>query len=124
MVYTPTGIRSKITPNNFGGLRSDGNRVSMTGALGNTFQTRDATGTPLVSPLTVATTQTLVVPVNAVRFTIVSTTNAISISEDSTFSTLFTIPASTIYTIDCANMTNIYLSAALSTVVSFNFATV
>jgi len=124
MVYTPTGPRTKVAPNNFGGLRNDGNRVAMTGALGNAFQTRDATGTPVISPVTVATTQTLVVPTGAVRFTVVSTTNAVQISEDSTFSTIFTVPAGQIYTIDCANMTNIYLQTLLSTVVNFNFATV
>ena len=121
MVYTPTQPRSKITPNNFGGLRSDGNRVSMTGALGNTIATQDATATPIVSPVTVTTTQTLLVPVNAVQCSIVSTTNVVQISEDSTQGAFFTIPAGTIYTIDCANMSQIYLKVALSTVVNFIF---
>lgn len=121
MAYTPTGPRSKIAPNNFGGLRSDGNRVSMTGALGNTIATQDATATPITSPTTVTTTSTLLVPVNAVQCSIVSTTNNVQISEDSTQSTFFAIPAGQIYTIDCANMTQIYLKVASSTVVNFVF---
>lgn len=121
MAYTPTQPRSKIAPNNFGGLRSDGNRVSMTGALGNTIATQDATATPITSPTTVTTTATLIVPVNAVQCSLVSTTNVVQISEDSTQSAFFTIPAGTIYTIDCANMSQIYLKVASSTVVNFIF---
>ena len=121
MAYTPTQPRSKIAPNNFGGLRSDGNRVSMTGALGNTIATQDGTATPITSPTTVTTTATLIVPVNAVQCSLVSTTNVVQISEDSTQSAFFTIPAGTIYTIDCANMSQIYLKVASSTVVNFIF---
>ena len=121
MAYTPTQPRSKIAPNNFGGLRSDGNRVSMTGALGNTIATQDATATPITSPTTVTITATLIVPVNAVQCSLVSTTNVVQISEDSTQSAFFTIPAGTIYTIDCANMSQIYLKVASSTVVNFIF---
>lgn len=122
MAYTPPVRKTKVAPNNFAGVKTDGNRVAMMGPTGNIIQTIDNTPTtPLVSPLTVNTTATLVVPPGAVSCTITSVTNAIRISEDSTSSAYFALPAAQVLTFDCADMANIYLSAASSTVVSFLF---
>lgn len=121
MAYTPTARKTKSPINNFAGLKTDGNRVAMTGATGNIIQTIDATGTPQTSPLTVNTTNTLVVPQGAVSCTIASVTNPVQVSEDSTQAAFFTVPAATIFTFDCADMANIYLKTGSSTVVSFLF---
>jgi hypothetical protein len=120
MTYTPSPIRSKISPNNFSGVRTDGNRVALTG-YANTFQTQDATLSPVVSPVTVNTQTTLTVPTNAVQCTIVSTTNIVQVSEDSTQGEYFTLPASVLWTFNCANQKFIYLKTASSTVVNFYF---
>lgn len=122
MVYTVGPLKTKSTAggNNFGGLRVDGNRIALA-TTANTFQTIDATGTPLVSPLTVTTTATLVVPQNAYRVTIISVTNPVQISEDSTQSAFFALPAGIAWSIECANQQNVYLKVASSTVVSFMF---
>jgi hypothetical protein len=122
MAYTPTGRKSKLNPNDFAGFKTDGNRVAM--PFANYFLTIDATGTPQVSPLTVNTTATLVVPLSAVQCTIVSVTNPVQVSEDSTQAAFFTLPAGVPFTFDCTDMANIYLKTASSTVVSFMFKTV
>jgi hypothetical protein len=122
MAYTPPTL--KTGGNLFGGLVNDANRNAMTGALGNSIQTEDATGTPVTSPVTVNTTKTLVVPTNAVACTIVSTTNAVQVSEDSTETASFALPAGVVWTFDCARMTNIYLKTGSSTVVNFYFTIV
>jgi hypothetical protein len=122
MAYTPPTFKSENQVTNFGGLRTDGNRVSMTGVLGNFMQTQDNTPTtPVTSPATVNTTQTLVVPPNAAQITIVSTTNPVQVSEDSTMTAYFTLPAGVLNTFDCANMANIYLKTGSSTAVNFYF---
>jgi hypothetical protein len=118
MAYTPSGLKVQ---HNFGGLVNDGNRNAMTGVVGSTFQTQDATGTPVTSPATVNTTQTLVVPQNAVSVLIASVTNAVQVSEDSTQSAFFTLPAGNPQWFDCARQQNIYLKTGGSTVVSFMF---
>lgn len=124
MAYTPSPLKSKSTPNNFGGLRNDSNRVAMTGSLGNTFQTQDATASPVSSPVTVNTTQTLTVPQGAVSILIASATNAVQISEDSTQSAYFSLPAANPQWFDCANQQYVYLKTGSSTVVSFMFKVV
>lgn len=86
------------------------------------ISTIDATGTPLTSPQTVNTTATLVVPATAITCTLVSVTNAVQVSEDSTQTAFFTLPAATPFTFPCARLTNIYLKTGSSTVVSFFFA--
>lgn len=123
MAYNPPTFKAgPVGPaSNFSGLRVDANRVAMTGTLGNFFQTQDATGTPVTSPVTVNTTKTLAVPLNAAQCTITSVTNAVQVSEDSTQTAFFTVPAGVVWTFDCANMTNIYLKTGSSTVVSFCF---
>lgn len=125
MAYTQTARKTRSgTLSNFKGLKTDGNRIAMTGAVGNIILTQDATGTPVVSPVTVNTTQTLTVPANAVSCTIVSVTNAVQISEDSTQAAYFSLPAAVPFTFDCADMKEIYLKTGSSTVVSFMFKAV
>lgn len=121
MAYTPSPDKT-LNNHPFGGLVDDGNRIAM--PFGSNFQTIDATGTPVTSPATVNTTQTLVVPQNAVSCTIVSVTNPVQVSEDSTQAAYFTVPAGVPVTFDCARQQNIYLKTGGSTVVSFMFKTV
>jgi hypothetical protein len=124
MTYTAPTLKQKTQSNNFSGLVTDGNRVAMTGALGNFIQTIDATGTPVASPVTVNTTTTLTVPQGAVEITIMSVTNAVQVSEDSTQSAYFTLPAATVMTFDVARQQYVYLKTSSSTVVSFYFKVV
>lgn len=121
MAYTQTPRKAKTSPNNFAGVKTDGNRVAMMGATGNIIQTQDATGTPVTSPATVNTTQTLVVPQGAVSCTVCSVTNPVQVSEDSTQAAYFAVPAGVPFTFDCADMANIYLKTGSSTAVSFMF---
>ncbi len=121
MTYAAPALKAKSTPNNFGGLKNDANRVAMTGALGNLMQTQDATGTPVTSPATVNTTLTLIVPQGAVSVLIISVTNAVQVSEDSTQTAYFSLPAGNAQWFDCANQQNVYLKTSGSTVVSFCF---
>lgn len=122
MAYTPSVTKSKTVPDNFGGLRTDGNRVAM--MVGNTFQVVDATDTPVTSPVTVNTTQVLTVPQGAVSVTISSTTNPVRVSDDSTNSVYFALPAATPWEFECANQQYVYLSTSGSTVVDFFFKVV
>lgn len=124
MPYVPTALKAHSTPNNFGGLRVDGNRVAMTGVTGNAMYSQDAAASPITSPVTIATGQTLIVPQNAVSVTICSVTNAVQVSEDSSQTAYFSLPAAIPFTFDCANQQNIYLKVGSSTVVSFQFKVV
>lgn len=119
MAYTASASKTS-TP--FGGSVTDGNRVGLTG-FANQMQTQDATASPNASPLTVNTAATLVVPLNAVSVTIMSVTNAVQVSEDSTQTAYFSLPAATAMTFPCARQANIYLKTASSTAVSFFFNT-
>lgn len=117
MAYTPPVYKTS-TP--FGGAVTDGNRTGLT-AFPNQMQVIDAAASPNASPLTVNTTATLVVPLNAVSITIISTTNAVQVSEDSTETAYFTLPAATAMTFPCARQANVYLKTGSSTVVNFFF---
>lgn len=122
MAYTPTALRVK-TLQSFGPLVTDSNRIGMTGSLGNTLQSQDATGTPVTSPVTnmSGTGVLLTVPVNAVQFTVDSTVT-IQIGEDTSFAQGLNVPANTLYTVDCARMTFIALKPSSATnTVSFQF---
>lgn len=118
MAYNPATQRKNTT---FGGATTDGNRIGLTG-FPNVMLTQDATGTPVTSPATVNTTTTLVVPANAVSVTITPVTNPVQVSEDSTQTAYYAVPAGATQTFPCARLTNIYLKTASSTVVSFYFA--
>ena len=119
MSYTQSPLKVKSSVNNFGGMAADGNRDAMPYA--GSFVTQDATASPVTSPTTVNTTATLTVPQAAVRCTLCSVTNAVYISEDSTYSVYYSQPAATPITIDCTRQQYIYLKASSSTVVSFLF---
>lgn len=136
MAYTPSpnkagnvvqanqGNATPTSRSNFGNFRVDSGRNAMSN-WANSFMTQDATPTsPVTSPTTVTATTTLIVPLNAISLTVVSVTNAIQISEDSTQSVYFSLPAATVFTLNCANQANIYIKAGSSTVVSFMFQTV
>lgn len=128
MAYTPSANKAKAQvpaqASLFSNLQMDGARNALTGILGNRILTQDATGSPQSSPLTVNTTATIVVPQNAAQITIVSVTNAVQVSEDSTQTAYFSLPAGVPWTFDCANLQNVYLKTSGSTVVSFYFTTV
>lgn len=121
MTYIATILKSKSVPNNFGGLRNDGNRIPLTGATGNTFFTEDVTASPIVSPVTVNTATTLTVPQNAISLTVCSVTNAVRVSETADSTSYFAVPAATPFTFDVANQQYVYLTTSGSTVVSFQF---
>ena len=121
MTYAPPTNKTASAPHNFSGLVNDGNRVAMTGAVGSFMSCIDATGTPVTSPVTVNTTQTLVVPHGAVEITIISVTNPVQVSEDSTQTAYFALPAAIPMTFDVARQQNVYLKTGSSTVVSFYF---
>jgi len=125
MAYTPTPLRQKGTQS-FGSLVQDQNRVEMTGTTGNTVISQDATGTPVTSPVTnmSASGAALTVPTNAVQLTINSTVS-IQIGEDSSYAQGLLIPANTLWTIDCARMTSVYLKPSNGTnTVYFQFKVV
>lgn len=120
MAYTPSPRQSgSVTPSNFGALRHDGNKYVMD--RGNVIQTQDAAGSPVASPATVNTTQTLTVPPNAVSVVICSVTNAVQVSEDSTQGAYFSLPAGIPWEFDCADQQFVYLKTGSSTVVNFVF---
>lgn len=124
MAYTPSAKKSSSGTKDFAGLPIDGNRVAMTGTTGNFMQSQDATGTPVVSPVTVNTTATLKVPSGAVSVKISPVTNPVRVSEDSTYAAYFAVPAGAVVDFDCANQAEIYLQTSSSTVVSFQFKVV
>jgi len=115
MAYTPTALRQKGNQS-FGSLVQDQNRVEMTGTTGNTIVSQDATGTPVTSPVTnmSASGVALTVPTNAVQFTVNSSVT-IQVGEDSSYAQGLLVPANTLWTIDCARMTNIYLKPSNGT---------
>jgi hypothetical protein len=119
LAYTPSPLQSFKAPNNFGALRPDANHYPI--QAGAAIQTVDATGTPVASPVTVNTTQTLTVPPNAASVVICSVTNPVQISEDSTQSAFFALPAGTPYRFELADQAFLYLKTGSSTVVSFLF---
>lgn len=116
MAYTPSARKSATSPNNFSGLRVDGNRIAMTGALGNVMQSQDAAGSPVTSPVTNGSGSgfALVVPAGAVQFTINSSVTC-QVGEDSSYAQGLQIPASTLVTFDCADQANIYLKPSSGT---------
>jgi hypothetical protein len=122
MPYVPTVRKTKSPVNNFAGQPNDANRVAM--SYTNAFQTQDATTVPVTSPATVATTQILTVPQNAVSITLLGVTNAVQVSEDSSQTAFFSVPAGIPFTIGVANQQYVYLKVASSTVVSFYFSIV
>lgn len=124
MAYTPSGNKVESGKTNFGGLVPDSNRIGLTGYLGSNFQTQDATTVPVTSPTTVNTTATITVPNNATSIVICSVTNPVQVSEDSTQSVFFTLPAGIPWEFQVARQQFVYLKTSGSTVVSFYFPTI
>jgi hypothetical protein len=126
VAYTPSANKTKTQgyASLFSNLQNDAGRNAMTGITANRMLTQDGAASPVTSPVTVNTTQTLLVPQNAAQLTVVSTTNAVQVSEDSTSGESFAVPAGVIWTFDVANQQNVYLKTGSSTVVNFYFSTV
>ena len=118
MAYTPTPLRQKGTQS-FGSLVQDQNRVEMTGAIGNTIVSQDATGTPVTSPIGNGSGSgfALTVPANAVQCIFFCSTAGVTlqIGEDSSYAQGMFVPATTYFTVDCARMTNIYVKPSNAT---------
>lgn len=121
MAYTFGGFKVKSGISDFGGLRTDANRIALTGNTGNFFQTKDATSTAVTSPVSVNGDKTLTVPVNASSIKIASETNPVRVSEDSTYSCYFTVPAGEVFELDCANQAYVYLQTTGATTINFAF---
>lgn len=107
----------------FGVLARDGRAVPMQLATG--FTTRDATSTPISSPLPYLTaTITLVVPDNAVKL-ILTPSTALRISDDPGMSRYYVVAAGVEASFDVVLMQNVYLhSDSSGGTVQFQFATV
>lgn len=124
MAYTPAARKAKSAVNNFAGQATDGNRVAMNYA--NSMVSQDAATVPVVSPVTnmAATGVTLVVPQNAVRFTINSTV-ACLVGEDSTWVQGINTVASIPQTFDVAQQATISIKPSNGTnTTSFYFSVV
>lgn len=111
---------------NYAGVVNDGNHAAMNGAVGSGPQTQDATGTPVVSPVSVSNSAvtTINVPLNAISIYIMAITNTVNISEaDATVATkYFTVPTSIPVSIDLGRTAVLYLKANTgASTVSFYF---
>lgn len=86
-------------------------RDGSTGAIqiGSTFQTNDATGTPLVSPLTYTTgVTTLIIPDNAVEIILAPSTN-LRVSELQSMAQYYVIPSGQAEALGVSKQTNVYI---------------
>lgn len=115
MAYTFTQKAAPAEPgqeSNFGNLTNDASHNAMTGVTGAGPQTADVTGTPVTSPVSVATNSvtTLNVPLNAARVNFLATTNTVNISEaDATVaSKYFTIPTGVQISVDVSRCAKLY----------------
>ena len=118
MAYTFGGFKPKSTPNDFGGLRADANRVAMTGALANYMQSYDATGTPVYSPISNGSASGLVltVPQGAVSINIyIASSVTAVVGEDSTYTYGMFVPTATLVNFQCANQQYIYIKPSSGT---------
>lgn len=118
MAYTFGGRKTKTSPNNFGGLKADANRVAMTGVLGNYMQSYDATATPVYSPITngSASGVFLTIPQNAAQVTIcIGGSDTALVGEDSTYTYGQFVPTATLVTFDVADQQYIYIKPSSGT---------
>lgn len=121
MSYTPSPDRVNSSTT-FNGLVNDGNRNAMTGALGNNIQTQDGAASPKASPLAcTTTTQTLTVPARAVSVTINTPTYALDVSEDSTNSVYYQMPAAATQTFEVARQQYVYITSSSTTSSNISF---
>lgn len=107
-MYTFKGYNS---PNNFGPLPNDANKRPID--VGNGIQTKDATGTPVTSPIAFpsASITTINVPAAASRMHIIAKTNTLNVSEVSDMSSYFTAPVGIEFVVPCARMSKVYIQA-------------
>jgi hypothetical protein len=124
--YTFTKRAVNAEPNqqsNFGNLQRDGSKQPMAGVLGNGFQTTDATGTPVTSPVSVTTgtVVTLNSPASAANITLTATAFTLFVSEVSGTSSLTSytiIPVGQSMTFNIANQGPLYLLGGTGTCVA------
>jgi hypothetical protein len=118
MAYTasPNKTKTQVPAQSslFSNLQNDGQRTPL--GYGNRMQSKDATGTPVYSPITNASGSgvTLTVPQNAAQISIFCTVTCL-VGEDSTYTYGVTIPANTYVTFDIANQQYIYLKPSSGT---------
>jgi hypothetical protein len=122
MAYTQSGSKSGILSRVIGRLVPDGNMKPL--PFANSFVTQDATATPVGSPLAMTgSTQTLVVPDNAVEIVINPSTAVVQVSEDSSMSVYFTVPVDTSQSFPVVAQQHVYLKGTSSDKVQFYFKT-
>ena len=120
MSYTYGGNKVKTQvpaqASNFSNLQMDGARNALTGVLGNHMQSKDATTSPIYSPITNGSGSgiTLTVPQNAAQFRINSTVTCL-VGEDSTYTYGYLAPVATDTSFDCADQQYIYLKPTSGT---------
>lgn len=119
MAYTPPTISAR-TINSFGNLPKSGQDTSMTAVIPSYVQRQDATGTPVTSPQSVNGALTLAVPSNALYF-VCSAPTAFDVSEDSTHTAYYTVPANTEHREGVWKIPNIYLHTGAAITISFGF---
>lgn len=101
----------------------DGSRIAIQ-AIGNGFQTTDATASPQSSPLTLTSSVTTVnIPESAIIITLLNSgaTNNLYFSEVSGMASYGVLNSGQSQSIDVANQTTIYLKSASGTTCSFWF---
>lgn len=115
----PAGNVLPTSRSNFGNLRVDAGRNAMTGALANYWQSHDATGTPVYSPISNGSNSgiTLTVPANAVGFYLYAASAVtVLMGEDSTYTYGLLLPTATLWgPFDVANQQYIYLKPSSGT---------
>jgi len=124
----PTYTRKPVPPtpgpaDNFGGQAFDANRVPL-GGTESGFVTKDATGTPVTSPVSAAAgaNSVLVVPTNATSIMITAATAPALVSEDVAFGSSFAVPVGLAVQLDVSRQGFIYLRGSGGTsTVSFAF---
>lgn len=113
MAYTHRTVTA-VTGKSGSGLGSqtmDANRVSIQG-LASGFQTVDAAGTPVVSPITASATATKVtLPATAVRVIIAATT-ACTVSEDPAFASSIALALGSTFTFDVTRQDAVYIKGS------------
>lgn len=94
--------------------------------VGHNIKTRDITGTPITSPVTITagSTKTLLIPENAAEI-VINCDDDVMVSEHSDFSSYYRIPAGIPENIGIVRRDNLYLknTSGSSIVVYFRFVT-
>lgn len=117
MAYNPPTINSSAP---FGNLPKSGEESPMTSVVGSYLSSVDGSASPKTSPQTFSGNLTLAVPKMALQLLVCSPTT-FNITEDSSYTAYFAVPANFIYTYDCWKISNVYLQTATSQAVSYQF---